>query len=151
MNFLRYFAIVSLFVCLNGNIALSQTGDASQSKSPPLYWSDADSGRYDGVKFRLANIDAPETGSLKQRGGAKCEKERALGYAAKAGQIKFTTGKSIELVRDYGRDRYGRRVVDMSANGEDVGAAGIRQGYLRHWPHENGRALAPKPDWCRNE
>lgn len=36
-----------------------------------IYWSDGDSGRLGKLKFRLANIDAPETGSLKQRGGAK--------------------------------------------------------------------------------
>ena len=44
-----------------------------------IYWSDADSGRLGKLKFRLANVDAPETGSMKQRGGAKCEYERELG------------------------------------------------------------------------
>lgn len=120
----------------------------SNSDLPTLYWSDADSGLYNGVKFRLANIDAPETGSLKQRGGAKCEGERKLGYDAKALQVAFTRGKSIVISKEYGLDHYGRLVVDMTAGGEDVGTVGINGGYLRRWPFKNGKALAPKPDWC---
>lgn len=120
----------------------------SDDRTPVLYWSDADSGQFDGVKFRLANIDAPETGSLKQRGGAKCEDERRLGYDAKALQIAFTRGKAIVISKEYGLDHYGRLVVDMTAGGEDVGTVGINRGYLRPWPFKNGKALAPKPDWC---
>ena len=67
-----------------------------------IYWSDADSGRLGELKFRIANKDAPETGSLKQRGGAKCEAERALGYEAKAYMAGFTKGKEIRITRDYG-------------------------------------------------
>jgi len=74
-----------------------------------IYWSDADSGRLGELKFRIANKDAPETGSLKQRGGAKCEAERALGYEAKAYMVGFTKGKEIRITRDYGEDRYGVR------------------------------------------
>jgi len=114
-----------------------------------IYWSDGDSGRLNGLKFRLANIDAPETGSLKQRGGAKCETERKIGYAAKAFLVEFTRRKDIRIIRDYGEDRYGRLVVDMSANGVNVAQAGIDAGHLKAWPHRNGRQLAKKPDWCR--
>lgn len=113
-----------------------------------IYWSDADSGRLGDLKFRIANKDAPETGSLKQRGGAKCEAERELGYEAKAYMVGFTKDKLIRIDRDYGEDRYGRLVVDLSADGEDVGNAGVETGHLRDWPHKNGRALSPKPDWC---
>jgi len=34
-----------------------------------IYWSDGESGRLNGLIFRLANIEAPETGRLKQRRG----------------------------------------------------------------------------------
>ena len=64
----------------------------SQSYSS-IYWSDGDSGRLGDLKFRLANIDAPETRSLKQRGGAKCEAERVIGYEAKAFLVSFTKNK----------------------------------------------------------
>ena len=62
-----------------------------------IYWSDADSGRLGKLKFRLANVDAPETGSMKQRGGAKCEFERELGYESKAYIVGFTNDKAIRL------------------------------------------------------
>jgi len=122
----------------------------AQDSEPAIYWSDGDSGRLDGMKFRLANIDAPETGSMKQRGGAKCEAEREIGFEAKAFIVEFTRGKQIKITRDYGEDRYDRLVVDLSADGVDVAQAAVAAGHLRPWPHEKGRAQAPKPDWCAN-
>ena len=113
-----------------------------------IYWSDGDSGKLGDLKFRIANKDAPETGSLKQRGGAKCEAERALGYEAKAYMVGITKDKEIRIERDYGKDRYGRLVVDLSADGNDVGDAAVDAGHLRNWRHKNGRALSSKPDWC---
>ena len=62
--------------------------------------------------------------------------------------VGFTKGKEIKIERDYGEDRYGRLVVDLTADGEDVGEAGEEAGHLRDWPHKRGRALASKPDWC---
>ena len=113
-----------------------------------IYWSDADSGRLGKLKFRLANVDAPETGSMKQRGGAKCEFERELGYEAKAYIVGLTKDKTLRIVREYGEDRYGRLVVDLEADGADVGTAGVKFGHLRDWLHIKGRAQSPKPDWC---
>lgn len=113
-----------------------------------IYWSDGDSGRLDGVKFRLANVDAPETGSIGNPSGAKCDAELAKGYEAKAFMAALTRDGEIRIDNDYGEDRYGRLVVDLSVNGEDVAAAGVRAGHLKPWPFRNGKAQAPKPDWC---
>ena len=113
-----------------------------------IYWSNADSGRLGKLKFRLANVDAPETGSMKQRGGAKCEFERELGYESKAYIVGFTNDKAIRIVKDYGEDRYGRLVVDLEADGSDVAKAGVEAGHLKDWLHIKGRAQYPKPDWC---
>ncbi|MDB2439575.1 thermonuclease family protein [Hellea sp.] len=152
INKSRIFALAVLSLAISSCSAV-----AGETTSKPeienrvftsIYWSDADSGRLGELKFRIANKDAPETGSLKQRGGAKCEAERALGYEAKAYMVGYTRGKLIRIERDYGEDRYGRLVVDLSADGDDVGEAGEEAGHLRDWPHKNGRALAPKPDWC---
>ena len=121
---------------------------ALQKSYSSIYWSDGDSGRLGTVKFRLANIDAPETGSMKQRGGAKCEYERKLGYEAKAYIVSITKDKTIRIVKDYGEDRYGRLVVDLAANGKDVGKMGVAAGHLKDWLHIKGRAQYPKPDWC---
>jgi len=141
---LTTFALAAVFV---GAFMSAPAFAAEPSK---IYWSDGDSGRLDGMKFRLANIDAPETGSMKQRGGAKCEAEREIGFEAKEFIVEFTRGKQIKIVRDYGEDRYDRLVVDLSVDGVDVAKAGIAAGHLRPWPHKKGRAQAPKPDWCAN-
>lgn len=132
----------------SANSETSENGAAEVKTYSSIYWSDGDSGRLGKLKFRLANIDAPETGSMKQRGGAKCESERAIGYDAKAFIVGFTKDKTITIVRDYGEDRYGRLVVDLDANGEDVAKAGVNAGHLRDWLHIKGRAQYPKPNWC---
>lgn len=136
------FAAATIFY---GTLFASPVSAAEPSK---IYWSDGDSGRLGKLKFRLANIDAPETGSMKQRGGAKCEAEREIGFEAKEFVVEFTRGKKIKVTRDYGEDRYDRLVVDLSADGVDVASAAVAAGHLRLWPHKKGRALAPKPDWC---
>ena len=52
-------------------------------RAEDVYWSDADSGRLNGEKFRLANVDAPEKGGVGSIGGAKCEVERERAFDAK--------------------------------------------------------------------
>lgn len=141
------FSMLSGCTQSRANEAPLETSSISETYSS-IYWSDGDSGRLGSVKFRLANIDAPETGSMKQRGGAKCEYERELGYEAKAYIVGFTKEKAIRIVRDYGEDRYGRLVVDLEADGSNVGTAGVAAGHLRDWLHIKGRAQYPKPDWC---
>lgn len=103
------------------------------------------------MKFRLADVDAPETGGVGARGGAKCEAERALGYEAKAYIVELTRDAELVITSSSGADRYDREVITLSANGQDVGEAGIAAGHLGAWPHKGRRALAPKPDWCSAE
>ncbi len=136
------------FVMKFNSLTLLAVIIAASSSPSAIYWSDGDSGRFNGQRLRLANVDAPETGSMKQSGGAKCEQERAMGFEAKAYIVTLTRDADIEITHSYGTDRYDRLVVDLSADGIDVGASGIAAGYLRAWPHENGRALVAKPDWC---
>jgi|GEM_PF-1100185 len=118
-----------------------------------LYWSDGDSGRANGLKFRLADIDAPETGGVGARGGAECEAERELGFAAKAFVVELTrtgrAGDAVVVVTDTANvDRYGRQVLGLSVDGEPLDALGIEAGHYGAWPHRKGRAQSPKPDWC---
>ena len=113
-----------------------------------IYWSDGDSGRIDGVKFRLANIDAPETGRIGQRSGAKCPEEVELGKQAKAFVISLTNNADLNIIKNYGEDRYDRLVIDLSVNGEDIAAIGTRKGFYKSWKHENGRSVEKKPSWC---
>ena len=111
-----------------------------------VYWSDGDSGRLpDGTKFRLHGIDAPETRSPKQIGGADCESERELGYLAKEKVLDLTEGKTIAVTNDYGPDRYDRLVVDLSIDGQDLAKTLIAAGTHQAWDYDGGD---PKPDWC---
>lgn len=121
--------------------AQAATGDPA-----PVYWSDGDSGRLpDGTRFRLHGVDSPETGSMKQRGGAKCELERIKGYEAKEAAVELTREKSAKIAKSYGPDRYGRLVVDLQVGGKDVATTLISEGTHKAWDYDGGER---KPDWC---
>ncbi|WP_339737056.1 thermonuclease family protein [uncultured Maricaulis sp.] len=141
-------ALLGLFV-LQGCEAVSVRPSAPTEAVHEISWSDGDSGRLDGMRFRLAGIDAPETGAVGSRSGARCEQERQLGQAAKTYMIALTRRSAITISGDEGTDRYGRRVLQLSIDGQDLARTGIAAGHLRPWPHRNGRAQTQKPDWCR--
>ncbi|QYI99714.1 thermonuclease family protein [Thalassovita mediterranea] len=101
------------------------------------------------MEFRLADVDAPETGGVGAAiGGAECERERELGYEAKQFMVQLTNDAELAITDRDATDRYGRLVLSLSANGEDVAQAGINAGYLAPWPHDGSRALSDKPNWC---
>jgi len=144
MKYVFGFLALLLTGCHAPHSAPSGTADTSGT----IYWSDGDSGRLNGEKFRLANIDAPETGGVGARGGARCEAERALGFEAKAYMVALTRQADLKITASYGKDRYDRLVIDLSANGQDVARSGLAAGHLADWPHKGRRALQAKPDWC---
>ena len=135
---------VAILAGLGGAAALA--AQAAIEQDGLVYWSDGDSGRLpDGTKFRLHGVDAPETRSLKQLGGADCEAEREQGYIAKEKVIELTRGKEIAVTRDYGLDRYKRLGVDISIDGADLATTLVSEGTHQIWDYDGG---APKPDWC---
>lgn len=135
-------AILAGFVALVSAVAARAATDTGFD----VYWSDGDSGRLsDGTRFRLHGVDAPETGGVGARGGAECESERELGYEAKAVAVATTKNADVRVIRDYGADRYGRLVVDLSVNGEDLGGVLVSKGALQPWDYDGGQR---KPDWC---
>lgn len=155
------------FIVFAGALALTSCGaeTSARDKAPPvaapagatttsptrIEWDDADSGRLNGVRFRIADVDAPETGGVGAAiGAALCEEERAKGLASKAWAEGFTSGATIVVTDEYGFDRMPepRQLVDLSVNGQDYAAAGVSAGHLRAWPHDGAKALARKPDWC---
>jgi endonuclease YncB( thermonuclease family) len=147
-----------LSACADPISSIEPVGEASAAASDPtnweiteIYWSDADSGRINGERFRLSDIDAPETGGVGAAiGGAKCEKERERGFDAKEFVFEFTRNKELRITHTYGYDKMPepRLLIDLSANGVDVAQSGIDAGFLRPWPHDGTKALAAKPDWC---
>ncbi|GAA6157384.1 hypothetical protein NBRC116588_28570 [Pyruvatibacter sp. HU-CL02332] len=73
----RPWTAIFVISCLGPTKANSESVDSHGRLSGiQIYWSDGDSGRIGEMKFLLADVDAPETGSLTQRGGARCEAER---------------------------------------------------------------------------
>lgn len=138
--------VVFVLMALFGARFASENAQAATELGGTVYWSDGDSGRLsDGTKFRLHGIDAPETGSMKQRGGAKCEAERELGYDAKAVAVELTRGREVTVRKIVGRDRYGRNVVTLAMDGDDLGSLLVAGGTHRAWDYDGGDA---KPDWC---
>lgn len=114
-----------------------------------VYWTDGDSGRIGEIDFRLDDVDSPETGGVGAAvGGARCERERELGFEAKAFMVELTKGRQVSIVSDSGTDKYHRLIVHLEVDGQDVAEAAITAGYLKPWPHEGQKALTKKPDWC---
>lgn len=143
-------AAVLMTMAIGGAYFASQSASAAsvaaEGEELTVYWSDGDSGRLsDGTKFRLHGIDSPETGSLKQRGGAKCESERALGFEAKEAALELTRGETVRVSENLGPDRYERTVVHLELDGKDVAALLVAGGTHKTWDYD-GREK--KPDWC---
>jgi endonuclease YncB( thermonuclease family) len=97
--------------------------------------------RASGIRYRLANIDAPETGD-----NAKCHRERMRGEEATRAAIRLVRSAAQVQVRPtFRRDRYGRRVAFVLVDGRDLGeelmARGLAQpwrGWRRKWCGPNG-------------
>ena len=118
---------------------------SQHASAQEVAWDDGDSGRIGRVKFRLSDVDAPETWR------PKCEAERELGYAAKAFMQDLTEGRRVTITSEDGYDRWDRLLVTLSVNGQDLAQAGLEAGVLREWPHDGRRALADRPNWCDQE
>lgn len=90
-----------------------------------------------GVRYRVANIDCPETDDR-----AKCYRERMKGEQAKgAAEILFSTAKRVE-VRPVGRmDRHGRTVAYVRVDDQDYGRLMVDKGFAVVW--NGGRGT-----WC---
>jgi endonuclease YncB( thermonuclease family) len=94
-----------------------------------------------GVRYRLANIDAPELDS-----GARCAMERRAGEEAKAAMEGLIyNAKSVTVRPTWRTDCYGRKVAFVYADGIDVGELliGARlavrwRGARRRWCGERG-------------
>lgn len=98
---------------------------------------DGDTIWMDGVKIRVADIDAPETHP------PRCQHEAELGSRA--------TQRLYELVNagpftahqagDRGRDRYGRQLRILMRDGQSLGGLLVQEGLARSW---DGR----RHPWC---
>ncbi len=97
---------------------------------------DGDTFWFDGEKYRIADIDTPETHP------ARCAEEAALGRAATQRLQDWMNAGAFSL-ESAGRDtdRYGRKLRIVTRGGASVGAVLIDEGLARPW---EGR----RRPWC---
>lgn len=99
---------------------------------------DGDTIVHKGLRIRMIDFDAPETGD------PKCAGEAALGHKALLRLRDLLNGGQIRIVKSGSRDedRYGRKLRLVVVNGRSVGDILIEEGLA--WPWEGRRH-----DWCR--
>jgi endonuclease YncB( thermonuclease family) len=98
---------------------------------------DGDTVHLDRESYRLLGIDAAEIHR------AQCDAERRLGELTKHRLETLLKAGAVDVFPDppTKRDKYGRLLVRLIVNGEDVACVLIREGYARPW---RGR----REDWC---
>lgn len=90
-----------------------------------------------GTRYRLTNIDCPET---EDRAG--CYRERVKGEQAKAEAQKIlAAAKHIEVRSTRRKDVYGRTVAHVRIDGRDFGELMIERGLARRW-------TGKREPWC---
>ncbi len=97
---------------------------------------DGDTFWFQGEKYRIADIDTPETHP------ARCAEEAALGEAA-ADRLREWLNDGAFTLESAGRDadRYGRKLRVPTRDGESVGSVLVDEGLARPW---EGR----RRPWC---
>lgn len=97
---------------------------------------DGDTFRLAGEKYRIADIDTPETHP------ARCAGEATLGVAATARLRGWLNAGAFHLERA-GRDmdRYGRKLRIVTRDGASVGDLLIAEGLARRWEER-------RRPWC---
>ena len=90
---------------------------------------DGDTIRHEGVKIRLADIDAPEIST------PKCFYERDLGQKARRRLLELLNAAPITIVPTRGpnADRYRRKLRVILQNGRSVGDILVAGGLARRW------------------
>ncbi len=98
---------------------------------------DGDTIRHEGVKIRLADIDAPETFE------PKCASEAELGRRATRRLLVLMNAGPFEVVRSGFRDRdaYGRELRVIERGGRSLGDVLVAEGLARRWD-------GARRSWC---
>jgi endonuclease YncB( thermonuclease family) len=103
---------------------------------------DGDTVELGGVPARLLEIDSPETFR------SRCAHEHMLGLAAKARLTELLAGTEVSYqVADH-YDRFGRLLARVFADGVDVGAVLLREGYALPYIAGPKAKAARLAVWC---
>jgi endonuclease YncB( thermonuclease family) len=93
--------------------------------------------RAEGVRYRLANIDAPEL-------EGKCFRERARAHAAKdAATSLVRRAKQVSVRRTFRWDMYGRRAAFVLVDGQGLGELLVQRGLAVPWRGRRKRWCGP--------
>ncbi len=91
-----------------------------------------------GVRYRLANIDAPEM-------NARCGRERGRAEIASATLKRLVSAAhDVEVRCTFRTDMYGRRVAFLLLDGQDAGAMLIARGLAVPWKGARRKWCGPK-------
>ncbi|HYC63267.1 MAG TPA: thermonuclease family protein, partial [Reyranellaceae bacterium] len=89
------------------------------------------------TRVRLANADTPETGRR-----AKCVEERMLGQRATDWVREQVEHRAVAVFPLGRADKYGRHLVHVRIDGEDLGRLLVKEGLARPYGGERRRS------WC---
>jgi endonuclease YncB( thermonuclease family) len=92
-------------------------------------------------RVRILNIDAPESHE------PRCERELIAGLRAKERLAQLVRVAEVAIARD-GRDRYGRTLATLSAEGRDIGNTLVREGLALPWRDGSEARAARIRHWC---
>jgi endonuclease YncB( thermonuclease family) len=140
---LRVIAAALLIVAalLLVQINTTSAAPAEAGQPPPAHWRVIDGDTFEdldsGERYRLENIDTPETGPR-----ARCQAERDLGDRATArARAYIAAAHKVDVARTGRVDRYNRIVAFVRIDGRDLGELMIAEGLARPW---RGR----REPWC---
>lgn len=94
---------------------------------------DGDTFWHNRIKYRLADIDAPEVSN------PRCAAEERLGRAATYRLAALLNAGKLELQKQ-GTDRYGRKLATVTRGGRSIGGKLVGEGLARRWGDRRG--------WC---
>lgn len=94
---------------------------------------DGDTFWHNRIKYRVADIDAPEVSK------PRCRAEAKQGQAATYRLAALLNAGRFEL-HVQGADRYGRTLVKMTRSGRSLGGQLVSEGFARRWGDRRG--------WC---
>jgi endonuclease YncB( thermonuclease family) len=94
---------------------------------------DGDTFWVQGMKVRIADIDAPEV-------SGRCEYERRLAIQSRNRLLELLNAGAFQI-HPKGEDRYGRTLAVVTRNGRSLGDRLVSEGLARTW---TGR----REPWC---
>jgi len=124
--------MIELFLALAVSIDAQNFPICGESKRVTCV-VDGDTFWHNRIKYRLADVDAPEVSS------PRCEAEAELGQVATNRLAELLNAGSFKL-QAVGKDRYGRTLATVTRAGRSVGSRLIGDGLARRWGDRRG--------WC---